>query len=370
MNRNTNISICKGIAIILMVCAHADCPGLLNNFIYLFHMPLFFIASGYFFSRKYLSDPWTFVSKRFSGLYIPMVKWSVLFLLLHNLLFKVGLLNEQFGNWSGGVTHPYTWHQFAQRLVHIFTAMGGYDEFLLGAFWFFRALLISSIVFLVLYRLLENNTSRIKGNTAVWLIVILTLAFAAFKIGNNLKVANVIQGGIRETWGVLFFAIGVLYRSYEQHIREHWAISLSILAFLIFGSYSHWAGMNLQPKMLDVLTLPITGTLGFLMVHHIASIIDKKDTCVKRLLVKCGDMSIYIYVFHIISYKFVSAIKIMYYNLDWGQIGCHMVIHEHHDDLFWILYTIAGVGMPLLWMSYVWPIIDASFKNLKLRFCK
>ena len=52
--RNTVISICKGIAIILMVAGHAELPTILSNFIYVFHMPLFFITAGYFFSRKYL----------------------------------------------------------------------------------------------------------------------------------------------------------------------------------------------------------------------------------------------------------------------------------------------------------------------------
>ena len=52
--RNTVIAIAKGIAIILMVIGHADAPGLLTNFIYTFHMPLFFMAAGYFFNYKYL----------------------------------------------------------------------------------------------------------------------------------------------------------------------------------------------------------------------------------------------------------------------------------------------------------------------------
>ena len=59
--QNTTISICKGIAIILMVMGHAEGPGLLMNFIYLFHMPIFFITAGYFFSRRYLTDSWTYV---------------------------------------------------------------------------------------------------------------------------------------------------------------------------------------------------------------------------------------------------------------------------------------------------------------------
>ena len=97
MNRNTVISISKGIAIILMVIAHAEAPAWLCKFIFEFHMPLFFITAGYFFSLKYLNDEATFVKKRIKGLYVPFVKWSVVFLALHNLMFEIGILNETYG---------------------------------------------------------------------------------------------------------------------------------------------------------------------------------------------------------------------------------------------------------------------------------
>lgn len=70
MKRNTIISICKAFAIILMVIGHADCPGGLQAFLYEFHMPIFFITAGYFFSLKYLNDESTFIKKRIRGLYL------------------------------------------------------------------------------------------------------------------------------------------------------------------------------------------------------------------------------------------------------------------------------------------------------------
>lgn len=45
--RNTIIAIAKGIAIILVVAGHAEGPEWLTNFIYEFHMPLFFMAAGF-----------------------------------------------------------------------------------------------------------------------------------------------------------------------------------------------------------------------------------------------------------------------------------------------------------------------------------
>jgi len=64
----------------------------------------------------------------------------------------------------------------------------------------------------------------------------------------------------------------------------------------------------------------------------------------------CGDNTMCIFVFHIISFKLVSLVKIWYYGLDFLQIGCHMVIHEHaNEDFFWVFYNIAGVCVPLAW---------------------
>lgn len=364
---NTAMSIAKGIAIILMVAGHAECPGPLMSFIYLFHMPLFFMAAGYFFSRKNVDNPWDFCARRFRGLYVPFLKWSLFFLIIHNFMFQIGVLNETYGNWSGGVTHPYTLHTMAQRAVSIVFSMGGYDEFLAGAFWFFRALLVSSIMFLVLYRLLDGKREWLSGWRVAAVICVAAIAFACFKISMGLKV-YIIQGGIRETWGILFFGLGMIYRHAEQRLSldwrqwGFWAAVAASAAILAVGTVNAWAGMNLAPKMRDVITLPLTGLAGFFLTYQLSKLIDRRNWWLKRFLVYCGNMTVYVYVFHIISFKVVSAIKIMWYGLDWQQMGCHMVIHDHHEDMFWILYTAAGVGLPLLWM-WISGIISKKIKG-------
>ncbi len=363
MTRNTNLSICKGIAIILMCAGHTECHWFIINFIYLFHMPLFFIAAGYFFNKKYEQDPWLFCKKRFKGLYVPFVKWSLLFLVLHNLMFKIGILNEQYGNWENGVTHPYSLHDFYQRLVHIIFSMAGYDEFLAGAFWFFRALLVASIVFIILYKLLHNRHKWLGDDGTLIAIALIALGFACFKVGNNLKITTIVQGGIRDTWGVMFFALGALYRRHEHRIKEHWALTLLYAGLLVGGCFLHCHGMNLKVELKDLATIPVTGCIGFLMIHSIASWIDCHDNWFKRMLVYCGDNTIYVFVFHIISFKLVSALKIWYYGLDWGQIGCHMVVHHNSQtDLFWILYTIVGTAVPLVWVYYYRKIVGRGWR--------
>lgn len=352
--RNTTISICKGIAIILMVIGHAEAPELITNFIYTFHMPLFFIAAGYFFSRKYLQQPWQFISKRIKGLYIPFLTWSLIFLLLHNLWFKIGLLNEQYGNWTGGVTHPYTLNSAIQRIIRIFTDMSGYDEFIAGAFWFFRGLLVASIVFLLLYKLLDSKT-KLKPTSCLIIICLSMLAFTWSHIFFGFKIKLIPNGGWRETWGIFFFAIGVLFRTYETRYKVNLWITMLFFAFLCVAAVEHFSGMNNRGLYQDLITLPLTGLIGFLLIYNISSYISRKDTKLRSWLTFIGDNTLYIFILHIIAFKPVSLLKIHWYGLDPAQIGCHMVIHDHHDDYFWILYSISGILLPigtlLLWRS-------------------
>ena len=69
-NYNNNISIAKGIGIILMVIGYAGCPTWMFQFIYLFHMPLFFFLSGYCFNNQYIDDKKIFIFRRITLYYI------------------------------------------------------------------------------------------------------------------------------------------------------------------------------------------------------------------------------------------------------------------------------------------------------------
>ena len=359
--RNTTISIAKGIAIILMVIAHAEAPGWLCKFIFEFHMPLFFITAGFFFSKKYLTDEATFVKKRVKGLYWPFVKWSVIFLILHNWMFDIGILNEVYGNEHGGVLHPWSAHQIQQNLWNIFTAMGGYDAFLCGAFWFFRGLFVASILYLIIYKVLLYLLPKRAENTTPYLICLVMLLLCGWKTWEGLKVINLVQGGYRDMMGCFFFGVGFIFRQYVDSYRrlmakyytDVWTTLLFGIVVFLFSKYLT-ANMNWRSTFTQFLSLPVPAILGFLMTYNISSWIDKGQNWFKQFLVYTGDHTLYIFIFHIISYKTVSLLKIWYYGLDSRQIGCHMVIHDHsQEDCFWILYTIAGVGLPLLgiWLT-------------------
>lgn len=159
---------------------------------------------------------------------------------------------------------------------------------------------------------------------------------------------------------MFFFGIGTLYRHFESRIGNRWWLSLGCLVIMCIGAYNHWCGMNNSGQLRDLWTLPLTGIAGFILTKHAATLIDRAGNLVSKALIYIGDNTLYIFILHIISFKTVSALKIVWYGLDWGQIGCHMVIHyNNHEDLFWIVYTIAGTAIPLglleLWRRYAVP---------------
>lgn len=352
MMRNTTLSILKAIGIILMVMGHASCPVILNRMLNEFHMPLFFMAAGYFFSVKYIDEWPTFVKKRIKGLYFPFVKWSVVFLLFHNLLFEVDILNEQFGNTTGGVLKPYSWHIMQQRLWNIVTAMSGYDEFIGGAFWFFRALLVASLLYLFLFKLIDNQVSRKRINLPGWIIPVLVcltaLLLTAWKTGVGLKVPTLVQGGYRDLIGTFFFGCGYLCKLLQKHYTPTLLSTVFFAAVVLSFSLFFPASMVFNPSFVQFVSLPVPAICGVLMSYNISVWINTHDNLAKRFLVYCGNNTLYIFVFHFMAFKLASVCKIMYYGLEWKQIGCHPIIHAHPNDGFWIIYTIVGVAIPLL----------------------
>ena len=133
---NAQVSIAKALGIILMVMGHTGCPEYLHDFIYLFHMPLFFFLSAYFFrDAKVVDSAGQYVVRKFKNLYLPYIKWSIIFLLLHNLFCRIGFYDNSL-----------SWQEL---LVNVKCSVRGMwqGERMLGAYWFLISLFWESLLF-------------------------------------------------------------------------------------------------------------------------------------------------------------------------------------------------------------------------------
>ena len=103
---DNSVSFAKGIGIMLMVLGHTFFSAYGYAVIYMFHMPLFFFLSGYCFRVSHLENFKNYAMKRISRIYVPFVKWGLLFLLLHNIFFHLNIYNDTFG-FEGEVSQLY-----------------------------------------------------------------------------------------------------------------------------------------------------------------------------------------------------------------------------------------------------------------------
>lgn len=154
-NYNASIGYLKAWGIILMVFGHTGNAMHLNTFVYMFHMPLFFIASGYCFKMNYLNAPRQYIYNKVKGIWWPYVKWGLLFLLCHNIFFHINLYNGQYG-YYGNVSHLYGISEMCHLAFAIVTRMHGAEQ-LLGGYWFLNALFFGSIIAWVVIRFVKNT---------------------------------------------------------------------------------------------------------------------------------------------------------------------------------------------------------------------
>lgn len=136
--RLVEIDILKGIGIICVVLAHAQCPE--YQFLYLFHLAIFFLAAGYCFKIEKISDFLKlvlFIRKRFTSLYIPFVVTS--FILWGYDQFFEYICNDSINISLSMVTH---------NAIRCCLLLG--SPYSAGALWFLRDLLLISCTYVVL----------------------------------------------------------------------------------------------------------------------------------------------------------------------------------------------------------------------------
>ena len=365
--RTPSFTILKAIAIILVVIAHSAAPAYLSNFAYMVGVPAFFVLSGYFFKLDNLDNTSDFVIRRTKTLYLPFIKWGVFFLILHNLFFEVGFLSESYGNAQGGVTHPYNWTQAAQHLWSMVFNMSGYDPFMAGAFWFFRALFLANIAFIFLFKA-TRRLGKLKTSTLqVVSVIVLAFLLALWQASMGLHITGVAQGGYRELMGIVLLGIGfLLRRADETPDSSIWHNPIIMLAassvVLMILTFVYPISMATKPgSVLSVPILTVAGTAAFIWLRGLSEFILQLPEKYTQWLQFTSENSLYIFVFHLLAFKVASMIKVGVYQLDWAMVGGHPVVQHELGDGFWLLYIFVGVVLPIL-PVWIWKKITNQRK--------
>ena len=245
--RNQYIDIAKGLTIGLMVLGHTSLPDSVARFIWAFHMPLFFIASGWTTSWNRYSVK-EFIKRRIKSLMIPFCVYSIVVLTIKEIVIGGGDLVSWFCQGWGG---------FALWFIPVL----------------FFAVLIGRIVYVV-----NNLILR-------YLLMLALIALGAILSYGKISLPWAISTVPYATFLVL---LGSELRKLSKYIDyPRWWMLLSGFIFTVIISH-FWRLDMAWNKITPVIPITIGAVSGTLMIFTLSSYIAKYTKLCSKVLQAVG----------------------------------------------------------------------------------
>lgn len=341
--RDAVLDAMRGIGIVLMVLGHSGFAG--SDFIYLFHMALFFMLSGYFFRLgDGVSGLRHFCARRVITLWLPFVAANTAFTICNNLFLKLHILTDdpRILDLPGNqVTAPVTLKDIVGRTVHWCVFDGGTQ--LGGALWFVQALFQISLLYALVEFVLRRVFSLRDTVTAQGFVsgVLLLLGWHWSQTGWNVWGLGIAASGYCLYYlGMLAHRMGQPKRTAPVRLGIAAAAFAVLLVLFRFGSVGLAA--NQYPGWLFLL---LASSAGWVLVYecaHLAARLPRLGAALAAL----GRATMPIVILHFLSFKLVTWLGLL-------ATGGEAYLLAAFPTLFtggawWLAYTAAGLVLPLL----------------------
>ena len=311
--RNTVIDFAKGATILLMLFDHIRVGG---NFITSFHMPLFFILSGYFYKDIPLRET---IIKKAKGLLIPYVVIDLTLSLIE--IIKIIII--------GGFDIK---EELLSRLVGFVTGNNRH------ATWFFISLFLSHTIYAVI--VIISKKSKI-----LYAILVLTVSVGGYFISTP-KLFLPYQIDLAMMC-VLFISIGHMSHKYYEKVPsvvKYIGLAISLPIWIV-GIYE--GGIVLSFRYFPVYPLcviaAICGTYVMMYVYKYLNKIPYFNTLIRW------------YGRNTITIMFLGCICL--HSIYWGD--------NVFPDNVWVSFILQVIAITIL--IYIWEKIKGLFHNIKER---
>ena len=311
-NRLEWVLIAKGIGIFLVVVGHffpASSPEYwieMRKVIYTFHMPLFFLLSGYLYNE---------VKYSYSGLVVNKVRRLLFpFISIALIFFIIKYISGLYVT----VNYPVNLNSLRALMID---PVNSYMPLL----WFVHTLFVIFIIY-PLIRLFLNQT----------VILVAVLSVNIFFGTEYYIVNNVLEY-------VPYFIVGILFRDKYKYISMLFVNNYLILTVTLFIFVSAYV-LSLQGGLgeYNYLIKFLLGVFGSVFIINISKqISNSKSMAVKNYIVSIGVYSMSIYLFHTL---FESAVRI--------GLSVEVLHFSIPFELIAVLAVLAGVVFPLLLEKY------------------
>lgn len=320
------LDMAKGIGMILVVYGHSYGPN--NRYIYLFHMPLFFILSGFLYNDQH--SFLQFVIKKITTLYIPFAGWNF-------IIMGIRLI---WANQQGFLTEELLDGRLENMKLMFLTV--GKDGSYMGATWFLGSLFVISIA----YKLIDMIIPKIKNRQRIILFIFGCIAVYGFaNTLPNLQSRTLILG--------FFFAFGRYLKLHEETFERFTSIIMAILVavlFWIIGTYTESdMGAN---EYSNPVSFMVCAFLGSFVVICIAMCLERSKFRVMEIirlpLRVIGRNTMDILIWQFVAFRFCVAFQLF---LEGEPLINVFEVESRYntDGYWWILYLVVGIVLPLIW---------------------
>lgn len=356
-SRNMTLDVLKGLGIILMVWVHGGGP--FGHFINLFHMPIFFIASGFLWNEENAVDfqrVIQYIKRKFVSLWKPFVLFNGILVLLHNLFLKIGFYTSSpeifdfFSTDTNRIQYAYSVKKTVQNLLK--TIVLASTPQLGVPTWFIRTLFIVTISFAVVsYADKKLLHSKVITCCTFCVSGLAATLISVFSVQLPMGGSNVCAAWFLYVVGVQMNALNSrinILREDTKTIRLQLLISFMVLLICNqMGTVAFSSG-----KITNIFFLLVASIAGWYLLYSLAVVLPVK---IKRYLSYIGKHSIAILLFHLLCFKLVSIIYTIVTCEKWVYVAAFPSIKG--VTALWIAYLIIGIAGPLL--------LDLAYKKLK-----
>ena len=286
--------------ILLMIIGHSQLPHLLTNLIFSFHMPLFFLISGFLYKDRKLKD---LLSRNSIKILLP-------YLITGLIICGLKAIN---GN--------YLW-AFSLILANGSRPVFNLTDYYVGPLWFLISYLVSLIFFHYIKKI-DNIYYQFAAILLLW-----TLSFGVTHYINMLPF-----GIIPAISGTLFMLIGNYIHDIKNSDFSH--TRYLIIGLVIWICCIFKGNLSMASNIYRLYILQIIGALYGTYVFYKILLATTHKKELKALICFIGRSSLFILCIHSIDWNMGYSTEFTNYLISKGIITFHSI-----DILFKLSFTI------------------------------
>lgn len=332
-NRVDFIDVAKGIAILLVIIGHClplyptEPVHYLNSWIFTFHMPLFFILSGYFYKPGNLK-----YGRLAKALLLPYIVFSTLNIALKAILYRntdigMGIAAMFYGNASS-----------MRRNLCLFDNIK-----VINMLWFFIALFFCRIIY-------SKIDSWAEKNQISMLCTVTLTALIGIELSDRVWLPFSLQPAMT---GVFFYHVGRMFKERNVFEKSRSELSWSIIIFgcIIWICAAVYGRVRMNANYFSGIIDFAGAIIGTYMIVQFSKIL-LKIRGLKSFILWCGKNSVVIYCIHSLDNHLLPAIK---------GITSEFFELESYGGL--IMYTLIRLSI-ILSVSFLYVFISGRIKTL------